>query len=157
MKKILIFFLIFFGIAAQAQDNGTKTRPPAPGQTTIPKLQASLGGSRGGNLSGAELSKIVDSVMTVRDQEGNSYPVTHFRVFYKFRSSSEDHDSGERKTVDDMRVNEFYNTSKMSDLWKESIKDNAAANDEMIIDNIRVRLKNGKKMQVPSIRFKVTE
>ena len=157
MKKILIFFLIFFGIAAQAQDKGTKTRPAATSQTSVPKLQASLGGSRGGDLSIAELSKIVDSALAVRDPEGNSYPITHFRVFYKFRSSSVDHDSGERKTVDDMRVDEFYNTGKMSELWKESIKDNAAANDEMIIDNIMARLKNGKKIQVASIRFKVTE
>jgi hypothetical protein len=43
----------------------------------------------------------------------------------------------------------------MSELWRESVKDNIKPGDELLLFNIMVRLKNGKKMMVNQISFKV--
>jgi hypothetical protein len=43
----------------------------------------------------------------------------------------------------------------MSELWRESVKDNIKSGDELLLFNISVRLKNGKKMMVNQIGFKV--
>ncbi|PWT98705.1 MAG: hypothetical protein C5B52_11850 [Bacteroidetes bacterium] len=142
MKNAIALFCLVACLHVNAQSSKTVT---------------SLGGSKGGNISKDALSQIVDSALTVKDASGKSYPVVKFRVFYKFKSTSEDHDTGERKTVDDMRENTFNNTPMMSDNWKESIKDNVAKDDEMVIDNVMVKLPNGKKLLVGGIKFKVVE
>lgn len=95
--------------------------------------------------------------MVVSDQKGNRYPVVRFRSIYKFKSSYEDPATGERKTTDDMRVNDFGHTALMSEQWRQSIKDNVAKGDQMILDNVIVQLKDGTKIMAPAITFKVIQ
>ena len=156
MKNVLVLFFFVAAINANSQNTHTKTSTGS-GNMSSSKTFTTLGGSKGGNISKESFAKIVDSALIVKDASGKSFPVVHFRVFYKFKSTSEDHDTGERKTVDDMRTNEFVNTALMSDNWKESIKDNVAADDEMVIDNVMVKLPNGKKLLVGGLKFKVVE
>ena len=154
MKPLIAAIFLCSSLCTQGQAKSGKPANPST-SNPAPKLQASIGGSRGGAVSSEFLTQIVDSPLVVRDQSGISYSVTNFRIFYKFKSTSQDPDTGEKKTVDDMRTETFYNTPRLSDLWSESIKDNIAIGDELIIDNIMVRLKNGKKLLLPSLSFKV--
>jgi hypothetical protein len=62
-----------------------------------------------------------------------------------------------RKTTDDMRINDFSNTGIMTELWRQSIKDNMVKGDQMILDNVIVQLKNGNKIMAPAITFKVIQ
>ena len=152
MKKALLFLSLFCAAQLFAQD---KSKKPAAPATTIPKITVSVGNVNGGDITAETLSKVVDSAVTARDANGNTYPIVRFRVLYKFKSTYQDQDTGEKKTTDDMRTTDFTNTAIMSELWRQSIKDNIKPGDEMIIDNIIVKLKNGNKLMTPSMAFKV--
>lgn len=151
MKKCLLFFFVVAAMMANAQT--TKNKPAA--EPVIPKVAVSIGGYKGGNISGDILSTIVDSSITVKDSKGIAYEVVRFRVLYKFKSTYDDPETGQKKTFNDMRTNDFTNTPVISELWRQSIKDNIKGGDEMILDNIIVRLKNGTKLMAPSLTFKV--
>lgn len=134
-----------------AQNN----KKPAAPQTPIPQFAITIGGLKGGEITSDNLSRIVDFSLVVKDEKGNTYTIVRFRSVYKFKSSYEDSQSGERKITDDMRVNDFKNTNLMSALWRQSIKDNIQIGDQMILDNVIVQLKNGKKIMAPAITFSV--
>lgn len=112
----------------------------------------SLGGYADGNVPAATFKKIVDSALTVRDNKGNRYPVTRFRINYTFASSYTDSETQQKKTFKDFRASDFYDTDLMSDAWRASIRDNAKAGDQVILNNIIIRLKNGKKLMVSDWR-----
>jgi len=152
MKRCLLFVFIITAVVANAQ--ATKNKP-ATTETVIPKVAVSIGGYKGGNISGDILSNIVDSAITVKDGKGIAYEVVRFRVLYKFKSTYDDPETGQKKAFNDMRTNDFTNTPNISELWRQSIKDNIKGGDEMILDNIIVRLKNGTKLMAPSLTFKV--
>ncbi len=152
MKKILLFLSLFCVLQISAQNKNKKPVTPA---SSLPKITVSIGNTTGGNISAESLSKIVDSALTAKDANGNNYAIIRFRVLYKFKSTYQDQNTGEKKTTDDMRTNNFSNTSVMPELWRQSIKDNVKAGDEMIIDEIIVKLKNGSKIMAPSVTFKV--
>lgn len=147
MRFLLSVCLICSVTLLMAQD---KNKPAA-----LPKVTSTLGGLKGGEISAEVLSRIVDSALVVRDDKGNLYPITRFRSIYKFKSSYEDPQTGERKITDDMRVNDFKNTSVMPALWRQSIKDNIMKGDQLILDNVIIQLKNGAKLMAPTIHFTV--
>ncbi|MBX3257785.1 MAG: hypothetical protein KF862_26890 [Chitinophagaceae bacterium] len=153
MKKLLLFFVLALATSANAQTQ--KPKSSAPAEPAIPKVTVSIGGYKGGNITSDILSGIVDSSVTVRDGKGTTYQVVRFRVLYKFKSTYDDPDTGQKKAFDDMRTNDFSNTAVMSELWRQSIKDNVKKGDEMIFDNIIVKLKNGTRLMAPPVTFKV--
>ncbi len=145
MKHLIFLSILCISLGTHAQQKST----PA-----LPKVWTAIGGFKGGNITPELLSRAVDSALVVRDDKGNTYPIVRYRVFYKFKSTYSDPETGQTRTVDDMRVNDFTEPV-MSRNWRESIKDNAAKGDEMIIDEIIVQLKDGKKMMAPALHFKV--
>ncbi|MFT3947024.1 MAG: hypothetical protein QM763_08635 [Agriterribacter sp.] len=154
MKKILCCILLLGAGYAMAQ-NKPAVKPGAKAKTLIPKITMSIGGLKGGDISPETLAKIVDSALVAKDESANTYSIIRFRLFYKFKSTYQDEDTGQKKSSDDMRTSDFTNTAVLPQLWRESIKDNIKKGDEMILDNIIVVLKNGSKIMAPSITFKV--
>ena len=152
MKKLIYLFIFFSVTSAPAQNN----KKPAV-STALPNVTITIGGFKGGNITSDILSRIIDSSLVARDQKGNTYTIVRFRSIYKFKSSYEDPATGERKTSDDMRVNDFSSTNVMSELWRQSIKDNIIKGDGMILDNVIVQLKNGTKILAPAISFTVIQ
>lgn len=153
MKKL--FTLLFFALVVSAQAQTQKSKPSTPAENTLPKVAVSIAGYKGGNITGDMLSGIIDSSLTVKDAKGITYEVVRFRVLYKFKSTYDDPETGQKKTFNDMRTNDFVNTTRISDLWRQSIKDNVKTGDEMIFDNVIVKLKNGTKLMAPPLTFKV--
>lgn len=145
MKWFLTFLLFFFSFTGYAQNND------------LPKLSVSLAGFKGGETTSGILSRIIDSSLVARDEKGNTYTILRFRCIYKFKSRFEDPETGEKKTTDDMRVNEFIQTPVMPETWRQSIKENISKGDQMILDDIIVQLKNGTKIMAPSIRFTIVQ
>ena len=144
MKNLLLAaFLFTFAIAANAQSKPAR------------KLQSYLAGLKGGDITVAEFIHIIDSPVVVKDEKGVTYPISRFTVGYKFSSTYEDEDSGEKKTTSDFRSQEYTDENRMSELWRQSVKDNVRTGDELLLFNVLVRLKNGKKMMVPQISFKI--
>lgn len=153
MKKLIYFLFCFSTVTVVAQNNKKPAATPPP----LPKVTITIGGFKGGDISSAILSRIIDSSLVARDEKGNQYTIVRFRAIYKFKSSYEDPQTGGRKTTDDMRINDFRNTSIMTELWRQSIKDNMVKGDQMILDNMIVQLKNGNKVMAPAITFKVIQ
>ncbi len=150
MKKLFLFSLLFIVLTAFTQNN------PAPA-TALPHITITMGGFKGGDITSDILSRIIDSALIARDEKGNKYNIVRFRSIYKFKSSYEDSETGQRKITNDMRVNDFKDTNIMSELWRQSIKDNIARGDEMVLDNIIVQLKNGSKIMAPVVSFKMIQ
>jgi len=147
MKKILTLATLLFAFTASAQT------PKA----TAPKYFSSWGKVSSGDVQLAQLNHIVDSSLTVKDDKGNLLPVTGFRINYTFVSTYKDQESGELKTSKEFRAYDVTDGGLLTPMWKESIRDNAKAGDEIILNKVAARLKNGKKTYAPDIRLHVTE
>lgn len=146
MKTILIILSLSFSVCLQGQQK------PAPKTATATTYTASLGGQKNADINAELFKKIIDSALVVKDDKGNSYPVTRFRINYTFVASFTDGETQQKKDFKDFRASDFYDTNVMSEDWRGSIRDNAKAGDQVIINNIIIRLKNGKKLMVPDWR-----
>jgi hypothetical protein len=151
MKNLLILLVFMAAISPVISQTSKK---PVKQQTSTPKLGVYLGSYPTGDISAEQFKDLVDSAITVIDEKGNKYAVSRFRINYIFISTYRDHETDQEKTVRDLRVSDFYDTPLLSDEWKGSIRDNAKKGDEVIINNVIVKLKNGKKIMVPE--WKVT-
>jgi hypothetical protein len=152
MKNAFVLTLLlingFFSMAQQKP--ATK-----PSTAALPKLTVFLGGTKSGNITLARLKEIVDSPLVVKDEKGLSYVLKSFRINYTFKSTYKDEETQEVKSVKDFRAFDFTNTDRLNEDWRNSIKDNVKREDEMLINNIVVRLKNGKSFFAPELKMKV--
>lgn len=120
-----------------------------------PVFRVRWGSSLGGNVSADMVKQQVDSPLVVFDQKGKRYPVASFSVFYKFNSTYKDEETGRTNTIRELRVGDFDGTDRFTELWRESVRDNVKAEDEIRFRNILVRMPNGKKMAAPETVFTV--
>lgn len=142
MKTILILILAGLSLHVQGQQKTTPKALPVTAYT------ASLGGFKNADISADQFKKAVDSGLVVKDDKGNSYPVTRFRINYTFVASFTDGETQQKKDFKDFRASDFYDTHMLSEDWRGSIRDNAKKGDQVIINNIIIRLKNGKKLMI---------
>lgn len=150
-NTILLFIFLFMGFYCLAQQ-----KPAAkPANSALPKLTVMLGGSKSGNISITQLQKIVDSPLIVKDEKGVVYPLKSFRINYTFKSTYKDEETDKVREIKDFRAYDFYNTNRLSDDWRNSIRDNVKIEDEMLINNVVVKLKNGKSFFAPELKLKV--
>ena len=148
-NAFLLILLLFTGSFTMAQQKpATK-----PAIAALPKLTVSMGGSRSGNITVARLKEIADSPLVVKDEKGIAYTIKSFRINYTFKSSYKDEETQQVKTVKDFRAYDFNNTDRLSEDWRNSIKDNVKRDDEMLINNVVVRLKNGKSFFAPELKL----
>lgn len=146
--KNLFILIVFTGLYSFAAGQNTK---PAQSSSS-PKLSVTWGGYGQGNINSEEFKKIVDSAITVKDEKGSKYPITRFRINYFFLSTYKDSESQMVNSIRDLRVFDFYDTPVLTDIWRASIRDNAKKGDTILINNIIVRLKNGKKTMAPEFK-----
>jgi hypothetical protein len=151
MKKGLLFFLV--SLIAFASFSQTKKKQE---EISTPLLFSSYWGPIiSGNILSAQIIAIAPAVMHVKDNKGQLYQVNNFRFNYSFKSSYKDEETGQSKTIKDLRVSDFNNTNVLTTAWIESIKDNIKPGDQIIINKILFRNKVGKLMIAPDIRITV--
>jgi hypothetical protein len=146
MKSIFLILFIAMGFTTHAQQK-PKTTSAAPVKYTV-----SLGGYPNADVSADIFKKIIDSALTVKDSKGNKYPITRFRINYSFIATYTDSETQQKKDFKDFRASDFYDTDMLSDTWRGSIRDNAKKGDQVLINNIIIRLKDGKKMMVSDFK-----
>ena len=150
-NTIFLFIYLCTGVFCVAQQ-----KPAAKtANSSLPKLTVMLGGSKSGNISVKQLQSIVDSPLIVKDEKGVIYPLKSFRINYTFKSTYRDEETDKVREVKDFRAYDFYNTNQLSEDWRNSIRDNVKAEDEMLINNVVVKLKNGKSYFAPELKLKV--
>lgn len=151
MKKGLLFFLV--SLIAFASFSQTKKKQE---EVYVPLVFTSYWGPiTSGNILAAQIIAIAPAVINVKDNKGQLYQVTNFRINYSFKSSYKDEETGQTKTIKDLRVNDFSNTNVLTAEWIDSIKDNIKQGDQIIINKILFRNKEGKLMVAPDIRITV--
>lgn len=151
MKNTLLLIGLLLSFFAQSQQKpATKTT-----SSSLPKLTISMGGFKSGNVTVEQLKKMVDTTLVAKDEKGISYPIKSFRINYTFKSSYKDEETQQVRTVKDFRAFDFSNTDRLSEDWRNSIKDNVKREDEMLINNVVVRLKNGKSYFAPDLKVVV--
>ena len=151
MKNGLLFFLVF--LMAFASFSQTKKKQE---EIPVPIVFSSYWGPvTSGNILAAQIIAIAPAVINVKDNKGQLYQVTNFRINYSFKSTYKDEETGQTKTIKDLRVNDFSNTNALTAAWIESIKDNIKPGDQIIINKILFRNKEGKLMVAPDIRITV--
>jgi len=142
MKPILIIILTILSMQIQGQQKTASKALP------VTAYVASMGGNKSADISTDLFKKVIDSGLVVTDDKGNSFPITRFRINYTFVASFTDGESQQKKDFKDFRAGDFYDTNMLSEDWRGSIKDNAKKGDQVIINNITIRLKNGKKLMI---------
>lgn len=145
MKNLIILFLFsLLFVSVQSQ-----TKKPAPAPAAAPTTYTvSVGGLKDGNITAEQFKRVIDSPLVVKDQKGISYVITRFRINYTFATTYTDSETQQKKSFKDFRAADFYDTAKLPEVWRNSIRDNAKKGDEVILNNIIIKLKNGKKMMV---------
>jgi len=149
MKKILII--------ATLVGSTTLALAQAKSSSAMPKLASTWGRNASGTLTPGQVAGLTDSSLRVHDDKGTNYPVAGFRINYTFVSTYKDQESGELKTTKEFRAFDFNDTTALTSVWKESIRENVKAGDEIVFNKILARQKNGKKVNAPSLTFKVAD
>ncbi len=150
MKNLFVLF-ICCGISAGIHAQSTKSSSSGK----VPVFNIKWGGYPQGKINAEQFKKVVDSPLVVRDEKGVMYPITRFRINYIFKSTYKDSESQMVQSIQDLRVFDFYDTPALSEVWRSSIRDNAKKGDTILINNVIVRLKNGKKMMAPEFKASV--
>ena len=108
-----------------------------------------------GNAPAAQIAAIAPAAILVKDNAGKLYPVNGFRINYKFKSTYRDDESGHTKSMQDLRVGDFNNTSQLSQVWAESIKDNVKPGDTILFNQVLFRNLKGKQQLAPALKIVV--
>ena len=108
-----------------------------------------------GNISGEQIKAILAAPIVVKDNKNQLYNVSGFRINYSFKGSFKDEETGNTKTMKDLRVNDFNNKNTLPQPWIESIKDNIKPGDVILFNKILFRNKEGKLQMAPDIKITV--
>lgn len=124
--------------------------------TVMPLTFATYWGPLGtGNALAAQIAAITPAAILVKDNAGKLYTVNAFRINYKFKSTYRDDESGQTKSMNDLRVGEFNNTAQLSQVWAESIRDNVKPGDTILFNQVLFRNVKGKLQLAPALKIVV--
>ena len=154
MNRSIILSSCLLLLVSMSAIGQQKTPKPA---TTMPVLKTRWGNTLGGPVSVAQLKQIVDSPLVVFDTKGKRYAVTALTVRYWFNVSYKDEESGLQKTMREFRTVDLDGTDRLNELWRESIRDNVKAGDELVITRILVSIPGNKRILAPDLKATIRE
>jgi hypothetical protein len=148
--------LIVFSLVSLFAMSQQKTSKIQQAPVAAPLVFSSFWGPVGtGEAPAAQIAAIAPAAILVRDNTGKLYAVNAFRINYKFKSTYRDDESGQTKSMADLRVGDFNNTAQLSTVWAESIKDNVKVGDTILINKILFRNAMGKLQMAPELKIAV--
>jgi hypothetical protein len=146
MQKLLILFCILFvNSITQAQ-----VVKPAAG-FKAPIVTATIGKLVTGTYTVAQLKKIIDSALVLKDAKGNKYTIDKCSFLYKRKTKFEDDETGKKGTGWEYVEKILKNGAQLDSLWKTTIKNELQAGEELMFANIMADSKKGFKIPVASI------
>jgi hypothetical protein len=155
MKYLFLILLLTISFTT-AFSQSKKKQPEKPVEKAVPVVYSSHWGPiTSGTISAAQIIAISPAIIHVKDNKNDSYTVSGFRMNYSFKGTFKDEETGNTKTMKDLRVNDFNNKNVLPQPWIESIKDNTKAGDVILINKILFRNKEGKLQMAPDIRITV--
>jgi hypothetical protein len=151
-STILSLFLLFSLFNSNAQ---VKPKTIIKPETQPIIYQSYWGPVKSGVVSASQIKASAQAPILVRDNNKGVYEVIGFRISYVFKGSIKDEQSGEIKSVNDLRVSDFNNTNVLSAQWFESVRDNVKEGDQIIFSKIIFKNSSGKRLLAPEIRITV--
>jgi hypothetical protein len=151
-STILSLFLLFSLFNSNAQ---VKPKTIIKPETQPIIYQSYWGPVKSGIVSASQIKASAQAPILVRDNNKGVYEVIGFRISYVFKGSIKDEQSGEIKSVNDLRVSDFNNTNVLSAQWFESVRDNVKEGDQIIFSKIIFKNSSGKRLLAPEIRITV--
>jgi hypothetical protein len=151
-STILSLFLLFSLFNSYAQ---VKPKTIIKPETQPIIYQSYWGPIKSGVVSASQIKASAQAPILVRDNNKGVHQVIGFRISYVFKGSTKDEQSGEIKSVNDLRVGDFNDTNTLSAPWFESIRDNVKEGDQIIFSKIIFKNSSGKRMLAPEIRITV--
>jgi hypothetical protein len=151
-STILSLFLLFSLFNSYAQ---VKPKTLIKPETQPIVYQSYWGPVKSGVVSASQIKATAQAPILVRDNNKGVYEVIGFRISYVFKGSAKDEQSGEIKSVNDLRVSDFNNTNTLPAQWFESIRDNVKEGDQIIFSKIIFKNSFGKRFLAPEIRITV--
>lgn len=151
-STILSLFLLFSIFNSYAQ---VKQKTVIKPETQPIVYQSYWGPVKSGVVSASQIKATAQAPILVRDNNKGVYEVIGFRISYVFKGSAKDEQSGEIKSVNDLRVSDFNNTNTLPAQWFESIRDNVKEGDQIIFSKIIFKNSSGKRFLAPEIRITV--
>lgn len=146
MKIKAIVFLLMIGQTVIGQQK-PNTAEPVQTKTTFTTTLAKRGS---GEWTKELVRALIDSPIVVKDEKGKTYPVVRFTLNYTFSTVYVDSETKQRKTRKDFR-SQLFESSTLSDVWKASIKENARNGDQMLFNDVIIRMPDGKKRMVDDL------
>ena len=120
-----------------------------------PVLQSFWGYYKAGVHPVETVRMLIDTAIWVMDDQKQRYIVRSFRVNYFSNDQYEDETTGKMKTRRNLLSKEFRETNMLSDLWKQSIYESLKPKDEILIDLLSVKDKQGRIFYAPDIKISV--
>lgn len=120
-----------------------------------PALQSFWGYYKAGIHPVEMVRTMIDTAIWVMDEQKQRYTIRSFRVNYFSNDQYEDETTGKLKTRRNLLSKEFRETNMLSDLWKQSIYESLKPKDEILIDLISVKDKQGRIFYAPDIKISV--
>ena len=147
----LIFILVFlfggisFQSAAQIAKDTPKIKPP--------KMEAFWGDVRGGNIIADKVIELTDKNLIVIADKKESLKISRAIFVYRSKDMFEDEETGKVKTVFNTTSYEFRNTDTLPEKWRNFLKENAKAGDQIVIADIIVRDKKNNLFKAGDIKI----
>jgi hypothetical protein len=155
MKYLFLIFLLTVSLTTVFSQ--VKKKPvDKPLEKSVPIVYSSHWGPiTSGNISAEQIKAILAAAIFVKDNNYQSYIVSGFRINYSFKGSYKDEETGNTKSMKDLRVNDFNNKNTLPQPWIESIKDNIKPGDIILFNKILFRNKEGRLQMGPDIKITV--
>lgn len=150
-----VFFLLMINMATFAQSG----KKPAPAKTTTTakrpmKLRSSWGLFLSDTLPKSQVVKLLDSVLLVRDEKNNLYPVISFAFTYEQHQPYLNDTTGLPAIYKDYTGDNFK-TSHLPKLWSNRLKESLQQGDVLYFDEIIIKYTEDKLYKAPSLRIDI--
>lgn len=150
MKFAALAFYMTISIPVMAQQK-TATTVAETAKITFTTTLAKRGS---GDWTKELVRALIDSPLVVKDDKGKSYPIVRFTLNYTFSSVYVDGQTKQKKVRKDFR-SQTFESSLISEVWRNSIKDNARNGDVMVFNDVIIRMPDGKKRLVDDITINI--
>lgn len=148
LRTNLIVFILLSTVCFRIQAQEKPVLKP-------PVLQSFWGYYKAGVHPVETVRIMIDTAIWVMDEQKQPYTVRSFRVNYFSNDQYEDETTGKMKTRRNLLSKEFRETNMLSDLWKQSIYESLKPKDEILIDLLSVKDKQGRIFYAPDIKISV--
>lgn len=146
LQLYLIALACCFGILNAVAQNNTTTQKP-------PQLQSFWGYYKSGTHPLEVVLRITDTAIWVIDELKQRYTIRSFRINYFSYDSYEDEATGKIKYRHNLLSSEFRETDQLNELWKQKLYEELKPKDEIHIDLLSVRDKQGRIFYAPDIKI----